>query len=276
MGRSVRAVWLSAQLFLPAVASAATLAPIPINIIDGIDDRGSLLRLGPALGLSAAEIARIRLVSGHVLCAGDEPMAGSGALFLTNDQILTAGHLLFENGHLRTKCYFRSQTDGSAWIALDLDRARFGGSPPKPGSNDDWAIVRLSEPIAGAEPFPVATTAPAAGDRLIVVSAHPLGMEAVDPAIPVVQACTIRRVPISSAATSFYRTDCDATGGSSGGMHLARVGGALAFRGMSISSGPADDPKLAGAPYNEKAGSVTTALGVDRAILAAGKSLAAP
>ena len=96
-----------------------------------------------------------------------------------------------------------------------------------------------------------------------------------DPNVPVVQGCAVRRVPVSSAATSFYRSDCDATGASSGGMHLSRVDGQLMFRGITISTGPWRDPSLAGAPYDEKAGSVTTALGTDAAILAAARALAA-
>jgi hypothetical protein len=151
---------------------------------------------------------------------------------------------------------------------------RFGAANPKPGSNNDWAIVRLSEPIAGVSPFPPDTAKVAAGDKLIVVSAHPDGVD-VPPEIPVVQGCAVRRAPVSSGPTSFYRTDCDATPASSGGMHLFRgADGALRFRGMTISTGPSADTALAGAPYDEKAGSVTTALGTDAAILAAGKALA--
>jgi hypothetical protein len=58
-------------------------------------------------------------------------------------------------------------------------------------------------------------------------------------------------------------------------MHLYRLDGALVFRGMTISTGPTRDASLHGAPYDEKAGSVTTALSTDAAILAAGRSLAA-
>jgi hypothetical protein len=58
-------------------------------------------------------------------------------------------------------------------------------------------------------------------------------------------------------------------------MHLFRGGdGELRFRGITISTGPWSDGALVGAPYDEKAGSVTTALGTDAAILAAGKQLA--
>jgi hypothetical protein len=265
-------------VILSAALALLLSAPvIPANIIDGTDDRGSLLKLGPSLGLSAAEIARIRKVSGHVGCFDPLPKVGSGALYLSNDLIVTAAHIFFEGGKRQTKCFFRAQTAGAEWVALETDKAnaRFGSSNPKPGSNNDWAIVRLSTPVADAKPFPVDDTPRQAGDALIVVSAHPDGMEDVPLDVPVVQACTIRRVPVSSEATSFYRTDCDASPASSGGMHLFRgADGQLRFRGMTISTGPWADADLVGAPYNEKAGSVTTALGTDAAILAAGKQLA--
>jgi len=58
-------------------------------------------------------------------------------------------------------------------------------------------------------------------------------------------------------------------------MHLARVNGRLAFRGVTITAGPWQDPKFHGAPYDEAAGSATTALGTDAAVLDAGRSLAA-
>ncbi|MDQ3561313.1 MAG: serine protease [Pseudomonadota bacterium] len=252
----------------------------PVNIMDGADERGSLLALGPALGLSPDEIARIRAVSGYVGCFLPSPSVGSGALFLDNRQIITAGHILFDpSGTPRSKCFFRNQAAEPVMVDLLTDPAntRFGGHPPKAGSNSDFAIVRLVEPVAGAEPFPVEPTVPvAAGDALIVVTAHPAGMAAeMDKSAPVVQGCRVRRAPISSSATSFFRTDCDATGSSSGGMHLARVNGRLAFRGVTITAGPWQDPKFHGAPYDEAAGSATTALGTDAAVLDAGRSLAA-
>jgi hypothetical protein len=251
-----------------------------VNIIDGADERDSLLTIGPSLGLSPTEIARIRKVSGHVGCFLPSPSVGTGALFLTNRQIITAGHILFDSdGQPRSKCFFRNQDPEPLTIDLVLgsENTRFGATPPKAGSNQDYAIVRLAEPVLDAKPFPVAETQPIAkGDALIVITAHPAGMEReVDPGVPVAQGCTVRRVPISTAATSFYRTDCDATGSSSGGMHLSRVDGELVFRGITITTGPWRDESFRGAPYDERGGSVTTALGTDEEIFEAGTSLAA-
>ncbi len=249
-----------------------------VNIIDGGDDRDSLLTRGPALGLSPSEIETIRNVSGYVGCFLPSPSVGAGALFLDNGQILTAGHIFYTpSGERRSKCFFRNQASAPVMIDLVPEAGKFGATPPTAGSNDDYAIVPLVEPLRGADPFPVAERVPiAAGDSLIVITAHPAGMEReVDKAVPVVQACSVRRAPISSSATSFFRTDCDATGSSSGGMHLSRVGGELVFRGITITTGPWRDERFHGAPYDESAGSVTTALGTDAAILEKGRQLAA-
>jgi hypothetical protein len=253
-------------------ASAATA-----NIIDGTDDRDSILDIGPALGLSKPEIDRIRAVSGYVGCFLPTPSLGSGALFLTNRQILTAGHIFFDdNGTRRSNCFFKTQAIPPLKVDLLVEEARFGADPLKAGSNYDFAVVPLAEPIPRVEPFPVDTdVAIKAGDALIVVTAHPAGMEKVVPnEVPVVQGCTVRRVPVSTSITSFYRTDCDASGSSSGGMQLSRVNGELVYRGVTITTGLWRDPKLKGAPYDEKRGSVTTALGTDAAILEAGRTLA--
>ena len=48
----------------------------------------------------------------------------------------------------------------------------------------------------------------------------------------------------------------------------------LIFRGVTITTGPWRDDSFRGAPYDERGGSVTTALGTDAAILEAGKDLA--
>jgi hypothetical protein len=281
-----KAAWAVAVLAVmasvgPESAAAADAKLWQVNVIDGADERDSLLKLAPQLGLSAEEITRIRRASGYVGCFLPSPSVGTGALFLTDRQIITAGHILYDRaGHRRSKCFFKNQ-DADAPVLIDLlvddGDVAVGRVPPRAGSNDDFAIVRLAAPVPGAEPFPVRPDVPVmAGDRLIVITAHPAGMARdVDNAVPVAQACQVRRVPVSTAKTSFYRTDCDATGSSSGGMQLARVDGVLTFRGVTITTGPWQEERFDGAPYDERAGSVTTALGTDAAVLAAGRRLAA-
>ena len=98
-----------------------------INVIDGKDDRDSLLVIGAELGLSLDEIARIRKVSGYVGCFLPTPSLGSGALFLTNDQILTAGHIFFDptTGERRSKCFFKNQDEPSVKIDLVPEAGAF-------------------------------------------------------------------------------------------------------------------------------------------------------
>jgi hypothetical protein len=260
------------------VTNVPPVPVVPVNIIDGRDDRDSLTVIAASLGLQEAEVARIRKVSGFVGCFLPTPSLGNGALYLTNDLILTVSHIFFTpGGKRRSKCFFRTQDLEPVTIEFEpgADNTIFGATSPRAGSNDDWAIVRLPLPIPGGIPFPFAERPPQAGEVLVVITGHPAGMaKAVDKAVPVAQPCRIRRVPISSEATSFYRSDCDATGSSSGGMHLTRIDGALAFRGITITTGPWQDPAFMGAPYDERGGSVTTALGTDAAILAAGRRLA--
>jgi hypothetical protein len=268
---------LRPALAIVALAGALAAPTAIANIIDGTDDRDSLLDMGPALGLSKDEIDRIRKVSGYVGCFLPSPSLGSGALFLNNRQILTAGHIFFEDsGERRTNCFFKTQSEPAIKVDLLIGEAKFGAEPPKAGSNYDFAIVPLAEPIDGIEPFPVETDVKVKeGDALVVVTAHPAGMDKVVPnEVPVVQGCTVRRVPVSTSITSFYRTDCDASGSSSGGMNLSRVDGRLVYRGVTITTGFWRDPALKGAPYSERQGSVTTALGTDAAILDAGRTLA--
>jgi hypothetical protein len=289
----MRFVPLLLAILLPNSPSVADLSAIAgdhtpdrailqrINVIDGQDGRDSLLRIGQSLGLSTVDIARIRRVSGYVGCLSPSPSVGSAALFLTNRQILTAAHVFFEaSGRRRWKCFFKNQDSEPVMIDLAVDdTAIFGGKRPKPGSNSDYAIVQLVEPLLDAEPFPVDTANPVGNDDpLIVITAHPADMaKTVDRGVPVAQGCRVRRAVAgrSASTTSFYRSDCDATGASSGGMNLSRIDGKLVFRGITITTGPWRDPRYEGSAYDEAAGSVTTALGTDAAILAAGRKAVA-
>jgi hypothetical protein len=262
-------------------AEGAPPEPTRVNVIDGADDRGSLLALGPMLGLRPTEIARIRRVSGYVGCLSPSPSMGAGALFLSNRQVLTAAHIFFEpSGRRRSRCFFRNQDPSPVTVDLIVEGggARFGAGRPRAGSETDFAVVQLAEPVAGAEPFPALASAPEPGERLIVVTAHPAGMaREVDKGVPVVQGCTVRRAlrTRSVADVPTFRTDCDATGSSSGGLNLVRAGGGLHVAGITISTGAWRDRRLEGAPYDEKRGSLTVALAVAGRIAAAGADLAA-
>ena len=146
---------------------------------------------------------------------------------------------------------------------LGAENTRFGATPPRAGSNQDYAIVRLAEPVPDAEPFPVDDGQSDQGRRqLIVITAHPAGMEReVDAGIPVAQGCTVRRVPISTSGDVVLphrlRRDRLVVRRHASRARRRR----LVFRGVTITTGPWRDENFRGAPYDERGGSVTTALG---------------
>jgi hypothetical protein len=76
---------ISPRIAVVALALAAAVASnAAANVIDGTDDRGSLIDMGAALACRS-RIDRIRKVSGCGLLP--TPALGSGALFLNNRQI---------------------------------------------------------------------------------------------------------------------------------------------------------------------------------------------
>lgn len=260
-----------------AAVLLAVAAPAAANVINGADDRDSLLVLAPKLGLTAEEVQHIRSSTGFVACLSPTPSMGSGVLFLDNQQVLTAAHILYQpDGKARSRCFFRNQTVPPVMVDLVPYKgySAFGAMPPKPGTSQDFAIVRTALPVTGGAPFRVPDSLPAKGETLIVTTGHPAGMaKEVDRFVPVAQSCTVRRVLSAGRYAALFNTDCDATGSSSGGANFARVGGGLVLRGVTISTGPWQDPAFAGAPYNEKRGSFTTAISVSGVVLQAGRAL---
>ena len=98
-GRSVLSALVAAVAAIPQAADGSDVAPFiqRVNIIDGADERDSIL----AIGAVARPYSRMKSrasgkSSGHVGCFLPSPSVGSGALFLTNNQIITAGHILFD------------------------------------------------------------------------------------------------------------------------------------------------------------------------------------
>jgi hypothetical protein len=104
------------------------------------------------------ELRNSHSASGLVEC-GDAH--GAGQLALTNDTIVTAAHVLFdETGAKRAKsCDFVAEVDG-AWkrIPVEMSSLVVGTTHPydlKPVH--DWAIAKLARPLEGAAPYELAT-----------------------------------------------------------------------------------------------------------------------
>lgn len=208
------------------------------------DPRGAITRLGPKLGMSAAEIDQARKSTGLVVCTGQNgvaPMAGSGTLYGNGMQLVTNTHILIdEQGRSRKPCYFQNQ-DGKNSVSVDLDLGRSKTFRTSASDfNDDVALVRLSQKIPGAKGYPIDGSRRLIGnEKMIVISAKQNRMKETVPADePVVQQCRAKEVGLSDTGMTVVQGDCSMTHGASGSVGFVRVNGRLIIK--VIMAGGAD------------------------------------
>jgi len=255
------------------------VALLDVNVISdpdqlgNVDGRGSLPEKAKELGLSDAEVARIRASSGYVICPGKtygNPSVGSGALVGSNKVVITALHIFIDDAGRKREplrdCYFAPQIEGSTdpqrWqifrFSFKIDEFQFGktGDPIKTGDPNDYAVVALETPVEGAVPFPFDPDEIAPNEWVLGLTAtQESPTRTFDREEPVIQQCRLRGRQHPHLAPVQYITDCDLSPLGSGGTLLTRnETGALVVRGIFISTGK---PKLNGRAYDPKAGSLT-------------------
>jgi len=282
----------SSLLTLPLVLAASMPAwsqanlPHPVNLVlqEGQtvwkDPRGPLTQKARELGLSPAEVHRIRKNVGYVYCPGDQAKGGAslgtGMLVGNGDQVVTDAHLFIDpETNLRREpladCRFINLADPSAVVRFDFTGEKtykFYAPFPKAAWYNDRAIVRLTHRIPGADPFPFdLDEAPLKrGDPLIMISAeqkrltfsmpqHHVSITSQDRRWvietdvnnePIAQACRVMGYYARTArASSVVYSDCNDTEGASGSVILIRKpDGSLAARALLTQGGiPAADYK---------------------------------
>lgn len=221
----------------------AVLRTSHANIIGPTDDRGSLIELGPQLGLSPEEIRQARTATGYVRCPGTTFKNGttaSGALVLSNQTVVTTAHTFIDRqGRWRdpiSECYFLSQSERPLKIKFDPDKIVVGTRRPFDEAKNDWSVAHLVAPIKDAKPYrflPPDAPLLSADPRLISISAWASGFKS-NRSIPIVQQCKIMYE--SSRAGPIY-SDCDSSQGMSGSIILTRRAGELLAVGIIIGSG---------------------------------------
>lgn len=153
--------------------------------------------------------------TGHVSCG-----AGAGTAQLVGSQsvIVTAAHVLFGPGGLRSRdCGFSVRIGGGVQrFAIDPDSIIAGTQTPygAPAAKD-WAVARLASPASGIRPLALGGVS--AGQAVSLVSARQL------PASGgvTVEACQVRAVRAAAPGREIL-LDCSAQAGDSG---AAIVGG---------------------------------------------------
>ena len=236
------------------------------------DGRMSLSEGKAPLGLGDLEAEQIANSTGYIICPaskGGNPLAISAALVGSNMQIVTATHAFIDyDGKKReplSECYFRNQGNPVQMVKIDVSAAanRFGTGGAR-GYDDpnEYAVVRLKEPVAGAIPFKAESDELSNGETIIAVSAHQKSnTREFSPHEPVVQVCKNReKRSVPSAPTQYY-TDCDLTPMASGGIIVARnSSGELSMKGIVVSGG---NDSMNCQPFSLTTGSYTRAIAVD-------------
>jgi hypothetical protein len=248
------------------------------SIIGAEDGRAPITAIGPELGLTPQEIEQARNATGYLMCPGTEhgnAALGAAALVEGARTLVAAGHSFVDDqGRPRLpfeECTFTNQAEFSVTVSVDAGQGGLylgADDVVPPGHPRDFAVARLSQPIAGARPYPVYEgTAPAdlIGIELIVVTAFQPGVAESDLLVPLVQRCSIRevraaraldpQVPAGEASGAYVvYTDCDAERLASGSVMLTRVDGELHAVAVLVSTGRS---ALDGKDYGLATGSYT-------------------
>jgi hypothetical protein len=155
--------------------------------------------------------------TGMVICNG---VYSTGQLTVRDDIVTTAAHAFFgpdgkPRGNLDA-CVFSVAADGvRRRIPFDVATLKVGTSNPYPlPPAQDWAVVRLREPVPGARPYPVADGAPA-GTAIVLVAHRHRGW-AYD-GMRAIEGCRIRdEAAAAGDAAREIDIDCSAGDGASG------------------------------------------------------------
>lgn len=208
-----------------------------------LDPRGSILDLGPKIGLANKDIIRSRYTTGYMICPHAPDAGGAAALIGDGTHIITSAHLFTDDfGGYKddlSDCFFQNQASPNKRVQLKFNRDPskniFSRDPSRDGEND-IAVVEIdlkSLPDGkflppGIKPFPLddSESVLTKGQKVVMISASAKNMKRpVDPNIPVVQACHYEKSMAYDGARKVYGvyTDCTAYKGQSGSIQLVKV-----------------------------------------------------
>jgi len=146
--------------------------------------------------------------TGLIRCGG---AVGTGQLTLRNDVITTAAHVVIgSGGQPRGFCTFQLAGSGVT-VTIDPQSIKAGSqSPLSEPTTRDWAVARLTRPIANAAPYGLAPAGGKAGGVFMVAGgnkgADRMGAEQ----------CSGRGMLAASDGVREFAIDCNAAPGSSG------------------------------------------------------------
>ncbi len=246
-------------VFLAVTILGIPVGPAVLANVIGADDRVLITAAYTNMGMDTVDMLRIRQSTGFVYCPGtvhQNPARTSGAVINDNRVVVTNAHsFIDESGRPREpldQCYFVSQG-----VVPEIRYFDFNAGfvhPEKWWANkyvNDWAVVRLKQPLMYGRAFPIAPASDLTeGRSFIMVSAKPRRVWAPFPMEePVVQTCGVRKIfPASLEHKTVFYSDCDVSPGASGSVGLVSINGRLNAFSVVSGSGPTS---MDGAPYSE-------------------------
>lgn len=257
-----------------SVAEAAVVADK--DRFGNVDGRGALMEKAEQLGLSAAEVKRLRGATGYVICPGSahgNGIVASAALVESAQVIVTVGHAFVdEKGVPRApieECVFRNQAAPPVEVPLaagDLIWVGLRGAA-KPHDPEDYAVAALARPVAGAQPLRVRGDRAAVDERMIGLVAWQEMQPALDAGEPVAQDCAVRDLDAAKGSQpTNYLTDCDLGPVGSGGHLVARAGRDWVTSGVFSTSG---GQLSVGRSFSRRLGSYTRVIAIEGGALTA-------
>lgn len=270
---------LTAVLGISSAEAAVVEDKDPFGNVDG---RGAITEKAEQLGLSGADVERLRAATGYVICPGSangNGIVASAALVESNQLIVTVGHAFVDEQGLPREpigdCIFRNQATPPSEIRLAGGDYLWVGlaGPATPHDPSDYAVALLSRPVDVPEPLRMNSplSGLGIGDHVIgIVAWQEIEGRQLDPGTPVVQDCVLRDFDASNGTQpTNYLTDCDLGPVGSGGHLVVKADGEWVTGGVFSTSG---GERSAGRSFNRRLGSYTRVVAVDGGLASAVKS----
>jgi hypothetical protein len=185
-------------------------------VVFGRNSRRTVEEFAAEQKLDPAELHRKFAASGLIECGAAH---GAGQLTLADDLVTTAAHVFFdEDGVPRAKtCTFVNEVDGKE-IHTPIDSASIIAGSKNPyavAAVHDWAVARLTRPIAGATPYGLAGAATPNSPIEFVARGHIDWGEGRELSM---EKCGLHdQLSVGDEGTREFSFDCETGDGASGG-----------------------------------------------------------
>ncbi len=207
-------------------------------------------------GMTQAEVEKRYAATGMLKCG---PARLTANLVLTNNLILTSAHAFFDQKTCRKisnpkSCkFFVRNAIGTREFKIKGLESIGSNCPNNFEKTDDWAILRLTEDVAGVTPYSIdGKPSGAIDDNQKVVSINAVNLDLYtsgrkeNDETKTIGNCTARKVYRTDGDPIYFSSDCDNSPGGSGGAILRTSDSIPVLTGITRGSTESEDQVKAG------------------------------